>query len=127
MNRSYDNNLAHPALFFVIAATVAALPGIKLSLKNQAMFKAWFASPLTIIGATSNGVLVLYLYMFPSSLDPQLSLTVCNVSSSPLTLKIMLMMVALIFVPIVLVFQNLANKTFPGQAADEELIYIESC
>ena len=129
MNRLYDNYLAHPALFFAIPATVAALPGTKLFLKNQAVFKAWFASCLTIIGATFYGVLVLNPYMFPSTLDPQLRLATYNASSSPLTLKIvpiMLMIVALIFVPIALVFQTWACKTFSGQAADEELAYLES-
>ena len=123
--RLYDNYLAHPALFLVILVTVAALLGTKLFLKKQAMFKAWFASAVTILGATFYGVLGLYPNMFPSSIDPKFSLTAHNASSSPLTLKIMLM-VALIFVPIVLVYQAWAYKTFSGKVTDEELAYDES-
>ncbi len=120
--RLYDNYLAHPALFIVILVTVAALLGIKLSLKRQALFKAWFASAMTIIGATFFGVLGLYPNMFPSTLDPKFSLTAHNASSSALTLKIMLA-VALIFVPIVLVYQAWAYKTFSGKITDADLAY----
>jgi cytochrome d ubiquinol oxidase subunit II len=123
--RLYDNYLAHPALFVVIIATVAALLGTKLFLKKQAMFKAWFASALTIIGATFFGVLGLYPNMLPSNLDPNFSLTAHNASASPLTLKIMLI-VALIFVPIVLVYQTWVYKIFSGKVTDEVLSYDES-
>ncbi|MFW9997996.1 MAG: cytochrome d ubiquinol oxidase subunit II, partial [Candidatus Odinarchaeota archaeon] len=64
----------------------------------------WFASSLTIVGATLFGVVGLFPNLFPSSLDPKASLTAFNSASSPLTLKIMLI-VALIFVPIVIVYQ----------------------
>jgi cytochrome d ubiquinol oxidase subunit II len=121
----YDNYLAHPALFIVILATVAALLGIKVFLNQQAMFKAWFASAVTIIGATFYGVLGLYPNMFPSNLDPKFSLTAHNASSSPLTLKIMLV-VALIFVPIVLIYQGWAYKTFSGKVTAEDLAHDES-
>jgi cytochrome bd ubiquinol oxidase subunit II len=120
----YDNYLAHPAMSVVILITVAALLGIKVFLKKQAMFKAWFASALTIIGATFYGVLGLYPNMFPSTLDPQFSLTAHNASSSALTLKIMLM-VALIFVPVVIAYQAWAYKTFSGKITEEELAYDE--
>ena len=120
----YDNYLAHPALFIVILVTVAALLGIRLFLQTQALFKAWFASALTIIGATFYGVLGLYPNMFPSTIDPKFSLTAHNASSSALTLKIMLM-VALIFVPIVLIYQGWTYKTFSGKVTEEELSYDE--
>lgn len=123
--RLYDNYLAHPSLFAVILVTVAALLGTRLFMKKQAMFKAWMASAMTIIGATFYGVLGLYPDMFPSTLDPKFSLTAHNASSSPLTLKIMLV-VALIFVPIVLVYQAWAYKTFSGKITEKDLGYDES-
>ena len=121
----YANYLAHPALGLVILLTVAALLGIKVFLAKQSLFKAWFASAVTIIGATFYGVLGLFPNMFPSTLDPKFSLTAFNASSSPLTLKIMLV-VALIFVPIVLVYQAWAYKKFSGKITPEELAYDES-
>jgi cytochrome d ubiquinol oxidase subunit II len=121
----YANYLAHPALGLVILLTVAALLGIKVFLAKQNLFKAWFASAVTIIGATFYGVLGLFPNMFPSTLDPKFSLTAYNASSSPLTLKIMLV-VALIFVPIVLAYQAWAYKTFSGKVTPEDLAYDES-
>jgi cytochrome d ubiquinol oxidase subunit II len=80
---------------------------------------------LTIIGAVFFGVIGLYPNMFPSSIDPAYSLTAHNASSSPLTLKIMLV-VALIFVPIVLIYQIWAYNLFKGKVTEEELGYDEA-
>ena len=118
----YDNYLAHPVLFLVILVTVLALLGIKLFLIKNAPFKAWFASALTIVGATFYGVIGLYPNMFPSSIDAGYSLTALNSSSSPLTLKIMLIVV-LIFIPIVIGYQVWAYKLFSTKVKAEDLNY----
>jgi cytochrome d ubiquinol oxidase subunit II len=120
----YDNYIAHPALFLVVLVTVAALLGTKVFLKTGALWKAWFSSALTIIGATFFGVIGLYPNLFPSSINSQYSLTAHNASSSPLTLKIMLI-VALIFVPIVLAYQVWTYHLFKGKLTDEDLAYEE--
>jgi cytochrome d ubiquinol oxidase subunit II len=120
----YDNYIAHPALFLVVLVTVAALLGTKVFLKTGALWKAWFSSALTIIGATFFGVIGLYPNLFPSSINSQNSLTAHNASSSPLTLKIMLI-VALIFVPIVLAYQVWTYHLFKGKVTDEDLAYEE--
>jgi cytochrome d ubiquinol oxidase subunit II len=121
----YDNYLAHPALFLVVLVTVAALLGTKVFLKGGALWKAWFSSGLTIIGATFFGVIGLYPNLFPSSIDGRFSLTAHNASSSPLTLKIMLI-VAVIFVPIVLAYQVWTYHLFKGKVSTEDLAYEES-
>jgi cytochrome d ubiquinol oxidase subunit II len=123
--RLYDNYLAHPVLFLVLLVTVISLLGIKWFLVKNAPFKAWFASALTIAGATFYGVIGLYPNMFPSSLDGRYSLTAFNASSSPLTLKIMLVVV-LIFIPVVIGYQIWAYKLFSGKIKAEELDYDES-
>jgi cytochrome d ubiquinol oxidase subunit II len=120
----YDNYMAHPALFLVVLVTVSALLGTKVFLKTGAIWKAWFSSALTIIGATFFGVIGLYPNLFPSSINSQYSLTAHNASSSPLTLKIMLI-VALIFVPIVLAYQVWTYHLFKGKVTDEDLAYEE--
>jgi len=120
----YENYIAHPALFLVVLLTVAALLGTKVFLKTGALWKAWFSSALTIIGATFFGVIGLYPNLFPSSINSQYSLTAHNASSSPLTLKIMLI-VALIFVPIVLAYQVWTYHLFKGKVTDEDLAYEE--
>lgn len=118
----YDNYLANPALFVVIAVTVLALLGVKIFLAKGAFFKAWVASGLTIIGAVFFGVVGLFPNLFPSSMDAKFSLTAFNASSSPLTLKIMLG-VAGIFVPLVLIYQFWAYKVFSGKITEEEMMY----
>ncbi len=121
----YDNYMAQPAFFIVLLVTVLALLGIKYFLAKNAPFKAWFASALTIVGATFYGVIGLYPNMFPSNIDDQFSLTAHNASSSPLTLKIMLIVV-LIFIPIVIGYQIWAYKLFSDKITAEELGYDES-
>jgi cytochrome bd ubiquinol oxidase subunit II len=120
----YANYFANPALFIVIAVTVVALLGIRVFLAKGALWKAWFSSAVTIIGATFFGVIGLFPNMFPSSMDQLYSLTAHNASSSPLTLKIMLI-VACIFVPIVLIYQIWAYNLFKGKVGegDYEKVY----
>ena len=121
----YNNYFNHPLLFLVILVTVSALLGIRFFLGSGSLWKAWFSSALTIIGATFFGVIGLYPNMFPSNLNPAYSLTAHNASSSPLTLKIMLT-VALIFVPIVLVYQIWAYVLFKGKITKDDLNYEEA-
>ncbi len=120
--RLYDNYLAHPALFLVVLITVAALVAIKFFLLKKNFFKAWFASALTIVGATFFGVIGLYPNLFPSSINPDFNLTAFNASSSPLTLKIMLVVV-LLFIPVVIGYQIWAYSLFKGKVTKEDLSY----
>jgi cytochrome d ubiquinol oxidase subunit II len=121
----YDNYLAHPAFFLVILITVLALAGIKIFLIRNHFFKAWFSSALTIVGATFFGVIGLYPGLFPSSINPEYSLTAFNASSSPLTLKIMLIVVIL-FIPVVIGYQVWAYNLFKGKVTREDLAYEEA-
>jgi cytochrome bd-type quinol oxidase subunit 2 len=68
------------------------------------------------------GIIGLFPKMFPSSLSPDYTLTAHNASSSPLTLKIMLIVV-LIFVPIVLIYQIWTYNLFKGKVTKEDLAY----
>ena len=120
--RLYDNYLANPILFVVILLAVAGLLGIRVFLTRKALFKAWFASALTIVAATFYGVIGLFPNMFPSNIDPSFSLTAYNAASSGLTLKIMLVVVIL-FVPIVLIYQAWAYTLFKGKVKSEDLLY----
>jgi cytochrome d ubiquinol oxidase subunit II len=121
----YDNYAANPILFVVILITVAALLGVRIYNSKKRLWRAWFSSALTIIGATFFGIIGLFPKMFPSSLNPDYTLTAHNASSSPLTLKIMLIVV-LIFVPIVLIYQIWTYNLFKGKVTEEELAYEEA-
>jgi len=118
----YQNYLTRPILFVVIIITVVALLGVRLFLNQENGFKAWFASALTIVGATFFGVIGLFPNLFPSSINPDYSLSAYNASSSPLTLKIMLVVVIL-FVPLVLAYQIWTYNLFKGKVKQEDLMY----
>lgn len=72
---------------------------------------AFITGSLTIIFST----IMVFMGLFPriliSSIDPSLSLTIYNAASSPYTLKVMTI-VAVIFVPIVLVYQIWTYRVF---------------
>ncbi len=121
----YNNYLNNIVLFVVLLVTVLTLISTKVSLKNRNFGKAWIWSAITILGATFFGIIGLFPNMFPSSLNAAYSLTAYNASSSPLTLKIMLV-VALIFVPIVIAYQYWAYSLFTGRIFPEDLEYDES-
>lgn len=121
----FDNYFAHPALFLILIITVAALLGSYLFIKKEAWFKAWFSSAATIVGATFFGIAGLFPNLFPSSINPDLSLSAFNASSSPLTLKIMLGVV-LVFIPLVIAYQAWTYKFFSGKITDSDLNHNES-
>ncbi len=82
---------------------------------------------VTAAVAIAFSVVTAFLIMFPrvmiSSLDAAFSLTIYNASSSPYTLQIMTI-VALIFVPIVLVYQGWSYWVFRKRLTDKStLIY----
>jgi cytochrome d ubiquinol oxidase subunit II len=116
----YANYLSYPVLFIIPLVTVVALLAARLFMAKQAWWKSWFASSLTIVGATFFGVTGLYPNLFPSSMNPAYSLTISNSSSSPLTLKIMLV-VTLIFIPIVIGYQIWSYYLFRGKVSLSDL------
>ena len=123
--RLFDNYIEHPAFFIVILITVLALLGVRFFLVRKTFFKAWFASALTIVGTTFFGVIGLFPNLFPSSLNPRYSLTAYNASSSPLTLKIMLVVVT-IFIPLIIGYQIWAYNLFKGKVTQADLAHDEA-
>ena len=113
----YENYLQSPLLWVLPAVTVAALLSVRAFIAGKAWWKAWFASCITIFGATLFGVAGLYPNLLPSRLDPAFSLNIFNSSSSPLTLKIMLG-VALTFVPLVIAYQAWTYNLFKNNLLD---------
>lgn len=125
MTHLYDNYLANPILFLIPAAAVLALLATRVFMALSSWWKAWMASALTIVTTTLFGVVGLYPNLIPSTIDPKYSMTVTNSSSSPLTLKIMLV-VALTFVPIVIAYQIWVHILFKEKLSDDEVAYEES-
>jgi cytochrome bd ubiquinol oxidase subunit II len=128
--RLYDNYLKNP-FFYVVpiilipVITVVSLIMIRFYLAKAQLWRAWFASSVTIVGTTLFGVVGLYPNLLPSSLNPAFSLTVFNSASSPLTLKIMLG-VALTFVPVVLAYQTWVYRLFKDKIVENDPNYEEA-
>ncbi len=104
------------AQYFGIAAVFLAIAVVALLadgyfLKQGDMLKAFWAGAVTIIGVTAGFFASLYPNVMPSSLNPKYSLTIYNASASPYTLKVMTI-VAVVLVPVVLVYQAWTYYTF---------------
>jgi cytochrome d ubiquinol oxidase subunit II len=83
------------------------------------MGPAFVITILAILFAVTTVFMDLYPRVLISSLNPNWSLTVYNAASNPYTLKIMLV-VALIFVPIVLVYQGWSYWVYRGRITKKE-------
>ena len=111
-----------PAVLFALAAVTLLLVG--LFLRRRSSGWAFVMTGLTIVLAVASLFTFLFPRVMPSSLDPAWSLTIYNASSSPYTLQVMTI-VALVFVPIVLIYQGWSYWVFHKrlEAKPENLTY----
>jgi len=116
----WKNYFSNPALLIIPALAVVCLLLIRVKMAGKSWGSAWAFSAGTIALCTLFGVIGLYPNLIPSSLNPAWSLTVSNSSSSALTLKIMLG-VALVFVPVVIIYQALVYRAFSYKITEEHL------
>ncbi|MGD8464105.1 MAG: cytochrome d ubiquinol oxidase subunit II [Anaerolineae bacterium] len=82
---------------------------------------AFVMTALTIVLSTATLLLGLYPRLMVSSLDPAWSLTITNASSSPYTLQVM-SIVALIFVPVVLLYQGWSYWVFRKRIGRDDVL-----
>ena len=115
-----DNYLSAPALLLLPVVALVGLLGARFMLSRGKLWLAWGCSSLFIIGVTFFGVMGMFPGMIISSMDPAATLTAFNASSSEKTLQIMLT-VALIMVPIVLLYQIWVYKLFSHELTSEHL------
>ncbi len=116
----WQNYLVHPWLLFVPLLTVAALFATRYLIAKENWWGAWGAATATVFLTTAFGVIGLYPNLFPSSIDPGLSLTAFNSSSSIKTLKIMLIVV-LLFVPLIIAYQGWVHFLFKEKITEKDL------
>jgi cytochrome d ubiquinol oxidase subunit II len=95
----------NPASAVVSGAAVLAFVGALLATRLRREAWAFIASSATIAFAVASLFTALFPDVMPSSLDPAWSLTTTNAASTPYTLAIMTV-VAVIFVPLVLLYQG---------------------
>jgi cytochrome d ubiquinol oxidase subunit II len=116
----YANYLGNPVLLIFPALAVFSLLGMKLFMTRNTFLPAFYSSCVTILTVVFTGVIGLYPNLIPSSIDVNYSLTIFNSSSSVYTLKIMTV-VAVVFVPIVIVYQLLIYRTFKQKLTAKEI------
>ncbi len=107
----------NPGVVPVIAAL--AILSVQWLLKAQKEGWAFVMTGITIAFSTITVFMGLYPRVMVSSLNPDWSLTIYNASSSPYTLKIM-SFVALIFVPLVLLYQAWSYWVFRKRISDKK-------
>jgi cytochrome bd ubiquinol oxidase subunit II len=96
----------------VIALVAIVMAGLKNGKGQAGQAFAW--SVVSIVGLMGMCGSGLFPKLVPALNDPELSLTIANASSSPLTLKVMLI-IAAIGVPIVLAYTAWTYKIFSGK------------
>ena len=115
-----DNFAARPGWVIVPGLAVASLAGVRVALALRRPFASFLCSCAAIALVVATGLVGLFPNLIPSSLDPAASLTIYNSSSGPTTLRVMTV-VAVVFVPIVVVYQLLVLRFFRHKVTRESL------
>jgi len=116
----YGNYLRAPFIFAVPLLAVISLIMIRVFSARGKGLAAFAASCAMILLVSFTGIIGLFPNLIPSSLDPAYSMTIYNSSSSTLTLSIMTV-VALIFVPIVILYKIWVYRVFSGRISPENM------
>jgi cytochrome d ubiquinol oxidase subunit II len=113
--------LSHRGVLFVLVSVLAAVALLAAGwfIRNRQHGWAFVMTGLTIVLAVAMLFLGLYPRVMVSSLNPAYSLTIDNASSTPYTLRLM-SIVALIFVPIILLYQGWTYWIFRKRIGREE-------
>jgi len=112
------NYFAMPVLWVLPAVAVVATALIGILSMTGAIWRAFLASSVGILAVMASLGAGLFPNMVPAINNPAYSLTLANASSSPLTLKTMLIL-ALVGVPIVIAYTAWVHTTFRGKVSDE--------
>jgi len=105
------NYLAIPVLLIVPVAAVVCLLMAKVVLAKRRPLASLVYGSLTVFFTALFGVIGLFPNMLMSAMDPSVSLTAFNSSSSHYTLNLMLI-VTVLFLPLVLAYQAYAYRLF---------------
>lgn len=116
----YGNYLRMPWLIILPILAVLGLLGVPRMLNTHRLWQAWMCSGLFIVSVTFFGVMGIFPNMVISSTDPAATITAFNGCSTPLTLEIMLV-VALVMVPIVLLYQFWMYRLFSQPVTKADL------
>ena len=107
-------------VFYVVAVVCFLISWFAARTRNTKI--GFLFSSLTVIMITAAYFAGLFPRIMVSSLNPAWSLTIDNASSSPYTLALMTV-VALVFVPIVLIYKIWTYYTFRNRVSEQDLHY----
>ena len=111
----FSGILGNPIFWVLFIVTLAAIFYMPIGLKAGKFGYAFLSSSIMIAGMTGLFAVGLFPRLVPSSIDLEnFSLTIYNASSTALTLETMLI-IALIGVPIVLVYTIFVYRVFKGK------------
>jgi len=114
----FANYIAHPIMFVIPILSLIFMIASVIRIERNQPLCAFIASSLSIAGT----ILTAYLSIFPNLIiakNPAYSLTIYNASSSQITLETMLI-IALIGMPIVLIYTIYSYRIFHGKTKIEE-------
>ncbi len=114
--------LTNPVAWLFLVLLIAGIVLFPVWLRGRKPLHTLLATGAQIAGVMGLIAVGLFPNIVPSSLNPDWSLTVYNASSTPLTLKTMLI-IALIGVPIMLVYTIWIYYIFRGKTVIEEESY----
>lgn len=115
------NYSAMPALFLLPAFAVVAAVLAVLFAKKGRSFPAFCSNLLAFLFVVQTGLASIYPYMLKSSVSPEYGIDIFEAASSQMTLSIMLGG-ALVFVPIVIIYQLWAYTLFKEKIKEIEQV-----
>lgn len=110
----FEKILDNPLFYIHLVVLTGAIVYLPVILKAGKFNRAFFVSSIIIATMVCQTSISLFPRLVPSSIDLNYSLTIYNASSSPLTLKTMLI-IAIIGMPIVLAYSIFIHYTFRGK------------
>lgn len=115
------NYSSTPALYLLPALAVAAAALAVFFAKKGKWFSAFCSNLLTFLFVVQTGLASIYPYMLKSSVSPEYGIDIFEAASSHMTLSIMLGG-ALVFVPIVIIYQLWAYTLFREKIKEIEQV-----
>jgi cytochrome d ubiquinol oxidase subunit II len=110
----FEGILGSPVFWIFFVVLLIGIVYNPVALRAKKFKSAFIASAMTIIGMIGITGVSLFPRMVPSSTDLINSLTIYNASSTPRTLTVMLV-IALIGMPIVLLYTGFIYRVFKGK------------
>ncbi len=117
-----ENIFSKPLFWVFMVLLLAAVAYLPIALKAKRFFQAFLSSSVTIASAIGIAAVSMYPILARSTVDVAFSLTAYNASSTPLTLKTMLI-ITLIGMPIVIAYTIFIYRVFKGKTVITEESY----